>query len=899
MSDEQAYFISWSGPESERVAKKLQLWVPLVLDVPEPWLSSTNLPLGTRFQQELAVQLESRNRGILVVTSQNSKSPWLHFEAGALSKDLMEGRVIPYLVGLKASDLTLPLSQFQAISADRTGTLSLVKTMNESARSQLAEEVLIKRFQHFWPELEKVLQTVGPADPIDFSHYLKKLIVDFAVDRQQPNMPPLKEYYVRLSASHVALDYQYEATPSDAIFDLQGYVQEWIERPSPVEPLMILGEYGTGKTTFSRKLAHDLAEALLSPEGSEAASVDRARIPLLINLRDYSDNIQSLVTHYLDQYCDVDNPRYRLFQQMNEAGRFVVILDGFDEISSHESTQSIENNLRKIEQLAKPRKARVILTGRPEFFISRDEFDKQLRPRLDSFSERFKDFEGLSLTLWSTEQIQLFLRKVVPFLPDATQNWEHYYEKIVSVPGIGDDLAKRAVLLEMIVKTLPEFESPDSIRRSTLYDRYLKKELERQQRDARRPAWLEDEKRFALLRKLAVNTYQNRSVGFAFGEVKDWLRNEPKNDDLSELQLESSARNFLSCSFIHPNQSFKDYSFSHNSIRGYFAALEYSEQLIDSSATEQMIDQDCSSFLSEIMEDRCDREFYRQQVSTALETNPIPSWLARKDNGKYVSPLPGGHEVEMIFVPPGPFVLGAEGYLNPQISVVEKGFWMDRTPVTTEQFALFVEATGYVTDAEREGGVAYRQGRLFRKLPDISWRSPLSEAVPFEAIKDHPVRQVSWKDAQAFCRWAEKALPTEQQWEKAARGIDARQYVWGNDWDWRKCNSVCWWARRDFRSFKADFRPWLAQCGSELLDGRICTTPVGSFADNVSVYGAVDLAGNTWEWCADRWDQRHPEYFVLRGGAWHNPPEYMKCTNRDINFPDLWGALAGFRCIKL
>ena len=157
-------------------------------------------------------------------------------------------------------------------------------------------------------------------------------------------------------------------------------------------------------------------------------------------------------------------------------------------------------------------------------------------------------------------------------------------------------------------------------------------------------------------------------------------------------------------------------------------------------------------------------------------------------------------------------------------------------------------------------------------------------------IDTHPVN-VSWNDAKAYAKWAGVTLPTEAQWEKAARGTDGRVYPWGNDWDAAKCNN----------SVGANH------------PGK--TSPVGSFPAGASPYGCLDMAGNVWQWCADWYGA---DYYttspaknptgpatgtvrVLRGGSWGGSGVVYGCRGacRIYYIPYLWVYLIGFRCVAL
>jgi sulfatase modifying factor 1 len=219
---------------------------------------------------------------------------------------------------------------------------------------------------------------------------------------------------------------------------------------------------------------------------------------------------------------------------------------------------------------------------------------------------------------------------------------------------------------------------------------------------------------------------------------------------------------------------------------------------------------------------------------------------------------------EMLCIPAGEFLYGEE---KQKVNLSE--FWIDKTPVTNGEFVRFVQATGYKTTAEQTGiGYANTTGE-WEDVQGADWRHPGGPKTDIQKKTDHPVVQVSWGDAQAYAQWAGKRLPTEQEWEKAARGTDGRKYPWGNQ------------------------EPTRQLCNFNKHEGR--TTAVGKYSpQGNSPYGCVDMAGNIWEWTAseDEGDGK-----VLRGSGWSHPAENVPLFFRSIHHPDDRYDTDGFRCV--
>jgi formylglycine-generating enzyme required for sulfatase activity len=258
-------------------------------------------------------------------------------------------------------------------------------------------------------------------------------------------------------------------------------------------------------------------------------------------------------------------------------------------------------------------------------------------------------------------------------------------------------------------------------------------------------------------------------------------------------------------------------------------------------------------------------EEQRTTIPDSVKTSPLSQ--------KTTDPVPAGAIVNerdgsvLLRVPAGEFWMGkpdvdrdGEENETPYHKVYLDAYYIGRCEVTNAQFARFVKTTGY-----RAGG---------------NWKKNYNSS-----LGEHPVAGVSWNDAVAYCKWAGLRLPTEAEWEKAARGTKWRKYPWGNEY---------------YGSGRHNGDP-----GG--------TTPVGSFPDGSSPYGCLDMAGNVWEWCADWYDGSYyyssPVYDprgaefgserILRGGSWFILPPYLFRTSfRLMYLPGMWDCFNGFRVAR-
>lgn len=271
---------------------------------------------------------------------------------------------------------------------------------------------------------------------------------------------------------------------------------------------------------------------------------------------------------------------------------------------------------------------------------------------------------------------------------------------------------------------------------------------------------------------------------------------------------------------------------------------------------------------------------------------------------------PSEDGAEMILIPAGEFLRGASfddiselralcpncpidqlEDAQPQAMVYLDAFWIDKTEVTNAQFSEFVDDTGYLTTAERTNDYSYVQDitlRDFVYVGDADWQHPQGGISSIIGQDVRAVTQISWQDAYAYCEWAGKRLPTEAEWEKAARGDDGRIFPWGNN-------------PPDPNFLNFDFSP-----------GTIVS--VGRYPDGASPYGVLDMPGNVWEWVADYYTEDYygdapdanpqgpsnGEGRVMRGGSWASEYDpyllFVTTFYRLWNYDYISSDVLGFRC---
>jgi len=638
---------------------------------------------------------------------------------------------------------------------------------------------------------------------IDFEPYVRALVADYEHDE-------LSTYYVDLGC---------QSGDGSTYKPMDGYVDRWLDDPTR-NHISILGDYGTGKTSFCRQYAARLGRQWL-------ANPDHHRIPILISLRDYAKavSLKQLVTDFLVNRYSIQ-AGYEAFRRFNADGKLLLLFDGFDEMAQKVDYQTTVDNFEELARAVEDR-SKVLLTCRTPYFRTRQEAEKLLSPRgLEPLPEardlperaaidltERPNFEIVHLLPFEQEDIQQMLRVRFP------AEWEGYWQRIEGTYNLAE-LAQRPVLLDMIARSLPHLKPGQVLNAARLYEVYTDLWLARDEEKGRTLITRTDKRLF--MQELALEMLRREEWSIHFSRLPERVRAHFRLEKAAEIDY--FEHDIRTCSFLNRDGE-GNYRFVHKSLGEFFVAQWLAPRLVDGSAPEMRINEEVRGFVHGLL---------------AEEKWPPP-------------PPPGVVVLEgMAWVPPGPFITDQVYYGvtligggMAEVAHLESGFLISRTLVTNAEYARFVATTGHRPPRHWNG----------KTPPDKLW--------------DHPVVNVSWEDAVAYAEWAGGRLPTEQEWEKAARGIDGRVYPWGDEFDPARCN-----ARES---------------------GIGTTTPVGHYSPGGdSPCGCADMSGNVWEWTAGEYEPGGG-YRVLRGGAFDDGDWSVRCAARYGYSPGYRYRHCGFR----
>lgn len=270
------------------------------------------------------------------------------------------------------------------------------------------------------------------------------------------------------------------------------------------------------------------------------------------------------------------------------------------------------------------------------------------------------------------------------------------------------------------------------------------------------------------------------------------------------------------------------------------------------------------------------------------------------------SPLALDTSAGMVLIPAGTFVMGSprpnSADQRPAHTLQIDSFWLDETPVTNRQFAQFVGQTNHQTTAERQGHsqVFDPHTGIGQQVIGANWQHPKGSTSSLAGRENYPVVHVSWYDANAYAAWANKRLPTEAEYEFAARGgINDSRYPWGHELTPRK-------------QYRANYWQGTFPGGNQSDDGFLGLSPVKTYPPNR--FALYDIVGNAWQWCADRYQ---PDYYghsptknpvgptqgenrLRRGGSWLSTAtnHQLRIAHRSPALPSQTSNQTSFRCAK-
>lgn len=401
---------------------------------------------------------------------------------------------------------------------------------------------------------------------LNFENYLKKLVEEWESNE-------ISRYYIPIEIISDSIDNE----------KLENFVDKFI-RNNNNTAIAILGEYGTGKSTFSRYYSYKCAKRHMQKN----KTTEYFRIPIVFNLSDFNKeiNIESLIVNHLDRVCQVNNPKYSIFEKMNKEGLFLLIFDGFDEMAVKTSYDVLLKNISQIQKLSIPSKSKLILTSRPEYFKNIEEEEKILESnniKLINYktltSIRNSKFAKINLSLFNENQISAFIKKRLESLDIKSSELKQYVEIIDNIYDL-KSLSKRPVLLDMIIQTLPILVKTNlqySISINLLYKTFLNNEIERQIVDKNRDMLIESSDRFAIMESLSLEIFSIDRQEFSGEDIA--LTGNKYFDNINKKEIEYFIRDFLNCSFLTRTGDL--FKYSHKSIYEYLVAKSLSIKILN------------------------------------------------------------------------------------------------------------------------------------------------------------------------------------------------------------------------------------------------------------------------------------------------------------------------------
>ncbi|MDI6793723.1 MAG: SUMF1/EgtB/PvdO family nonheme iron enzyme [bacterium] len=690
--------------------------------------------------------------------------------------------------------------------------------------------------------LDAFVQTI-----LNISSHRQTLIADY---EQQP-------------IHHHFIDLKGHNPPAKTPIEMKEHFYTWLRREGSSH-VSLLGDFGTGKTEFCRRMQWDMLR--------NYRPANATRIPVLITLREQKGlRLHQMIDSIMNS-MGLKQIDYAAFRTLNRMGLFVVLVDGFDEMATHATVNEMIDNFRELAVLAEGR-AKVLLTCRTHYFEHAAREKEVLS--LPQFIAERSEFQILYLNPFTREQIEEYLDKV----EDLRKPKRNVLAEMDRHPRL-KELMQTPVLLDMILKIFPELmEADEPITLSLVYGKATRR-------------WIADEERRGRLQKLAGKEvsqfmqdlawqmHDEDKLAINYKELKSrTYKNFRKRMQVDSYDLDAFYGEIRTCTFL-TRDSLGDYKFAHKSFMEYFTGCYLSPRILADTAPEAKINEEIRLFLHYLL---LPKVGYQKESRFKFTGSLWPGMKKCSEHDNCYIHLKDNSE--MVWIPPGQFIAGGERYDQEKptrIMSLEKGAFLDKYPVTNAQYARFLNEIGRFEEKwiDLEGSYKNERSRIHRE------RGEFKVGPGYER---HPVNFVSFYGAEAYAQWAGKELPSEWLWEKAGRGIDGRTYPWGDTWDWDKCNSGEHWAKRDL----SDYDEWNKWNDSEERQlAKI--TPVDSFGEFRSPFGCIDLSGNVWEWMRELWEKGKAGR-VLRGGAFDSYRNYVRLASRGGYHPENRYANVDFR----
>jgi uncharacterized protein YjbI with pentapeptide repeats len=486
---------------------------------------------------------------------------------GIIKTQFDENRKLAFLKNIyaAAADLQPEIERFRELYdyfALQTADAYQLKKYNEDKAFQL-EILEEKQRKSFDFQADRYLEKLKDSFHKDFLKdglYID-LNAETRIEKQGPGA--LKEREKGKQREEEEPAYDYEKIPHRPI---DTYINQWLANEGR-NFLVIIGEYGTGKTTFLRHMAHQLASSRLEPGSETAISDPAARLPLFFPLRDFEKRMETYIVSRLNEegITDIDFARFKARLKNNEC---ILLLDGFDEMTQKIDADEKTANFAKIRALIETgEKSKIILTTRQEYFQSARELE-----RVFKHTDK-KDYHFIHLLPFDDGQIQEYLKT-------HTDKPDFYWEQIEEIFDL-HDLAKRPVLLELIVEHLPglikEKGEKETIHASNLYERCIHDELDRKRNELR--FIVPPEHRLKILQNLAVWLFSNdASLSFDTGMLESELNLRQYFKTERAWEFEKYLSEFLTFTFLI-RESDHRYRMSHKSFRDYLTAQAFVREI--------------------------------------------------------------------------------------------------------------------------------------------------------------------------------------------------------------------------------------------------------------------------------------------------------------------------------